>query len=191
MNLKNMCFFIRKGLLFFLCLSGAFGVQTWAQIPDNKSFHPNGAGVILTVPGGNMIEKTHEVSTPLGNLLLHEFSLDLESDGQYFAFLFSYVDYPPGSMHQDSTDLLNDFFQIAMEESIFLMKGALMYESFGSWYGYPSYQWRINYKKDQYSIRNLSLLAGSRYYLLRVVSASDIVSGEIAQDFINSLRFKE
>jgi hypothetical protein len=186
-----MRIFFKKGFLFLLCFSGVFGLHAGAQLPANKTFYPNGAGVVLTVPGGKMIEKTHEINTPVGNLMLNEFALDLTAQGQYFAFLFSYVDYPPGSMHQDSMDLLKDFFQIAKDESIFLMKGALMYESYGSWYGYPSYQWRINYKKDQYSIRNLSILAGSRYYLLRVVSSADIASGEIAQDFINSLRLIE
>jgi hypothetical protein len=183
-----MLFPFWKSPLLLLVFLALVPEHIYCQLPENKLFIPKDSGISLTVPGGIMKENSSELSTPVGNLLHREYAIDYEDNGKYYAFLFSYVDYPMGAMHEDSLELLKDFFQIAKDESLFLMRGTLVYESLGEWLGHPSYQWRINYKNNRYSIRNKSVLIGSRYFLIRVISSSDLESGEIAQDFINSLR---
>lgn len=173
--------------LYLFCIFISHDV--FSQLPDRHVFIPEKGGFSITVPGGLMKNTLREVETEVGRLQYHTYAVDFTTeDDRYFAFIISYTDYPEGGMHSDSADLLQDFFNVAVKESVFLMKGKLVYESEENYLAYPGLVWRINYRNDKASVRNRSLMVESRYYLLQVISGADVYSGNIAQDYLDSFR---
>lgn len=161
----------------------------FSQLPDNHIFIPDRGGFSILVPGGLMKYTERGVETEVGDLHYNTYAVDFTTgDGKYFAFIISYTDYPEGGMHSDSSELLKDFFNVAVKESVFLMRGKLVYEAEEKYLNYPGLMWRINYRNEKASIRNKSLMIENRYYLIQVISGPDVYSGNIAQDYLDSFR---
>lgn len=178
-----------KNLIILLIITISYSDITIGQLPAGKLFVPEASGVSVVVPGGLMKHSTRETSSGIDNLVYHSFAIDFDDPSSgYYAFILSYVDYPEGSMHSDSTELLDDFFGIAVKESIFQMRGELIYESDEEFFKYPSKVWRINYKKGRATIRNKSIMINNRFYMLQVISNTDVKANEIAQNYLESLR---
>ena len=102
--------------LFFLLVN----VPEWTRFESEKG------GFSVLAPG-EMIEKTQEVETEIGQLTYHIFfhKPDEDKTADNFLYMVSYCDYPDGSVHSDSTDLLADFFDATVESSVFSVNGEL------------------------------------------------------------------
>ncbi len=174
---------------YLLVFCFLFSQYLVGQLPDSRLFVPESGGFTILVPGGLMKYSSREVETEVGPLAYHSYAVDFTTENEkYFAFILSYTDYPEEGMHSDSSELLRDFFDVAVDESKFLMRGTLIYEAEENYLSYPGHIWRINYRNDSASIRNKSIMIGNRYYLLQVISDADVSSGDIAQDYLDSFK---
>ncbi len=159
------------------------------QLPISKLFVPENSGASIMVPGGLMKHSTKTTSTNIEDLTYNTFAIDFEDpELGYFAFILSYIDYPEGSMHSDSTELIEEFFSIAVKESIFQMRGEMIYESDEEFFKFPTKVWRINYKNGRATIRNKSIMINNRFYMLQVMSSTNVKANEVAQNYLESFR---
>lgn len=166
-----------------------FALSSNGQLPISRLFTPENSGVSIMVPGGLMKHSIKTTSSGIEDLIYHTYAIDFEdSDMGYYAFILSFVDYPEGSMHSDSTELLEEFMGIAVKESIFQMRGEIIYESDEEYFKYPAKVWRINYKNGRATIRNKSIMIDNRFYMLQVMSSTNVKANEVAQNYLESFR---
>ncbi len=142
----------------------------------------------ILVPG----ELTHRVdslSTPLGSLAFHTFFFQPErQDAENLFYGISYCDYPPNSIHSDSTALLEEFFQATMEEAAESVGGDLIYSAPETLDGYPGRVWRVEYGEGKVAVRSRAFLVGRRFYLLRCVAFRERALNPSAERFFDSFR---
>ncbi|MEM9261590.1 MAG: hypothetical protein AAGA62_18260, partial [Bacteroidota bacterium] len=112
---------------------------------------------------GTFQEKVDSVDTPLGILVYHTFFFRPPSDeAENEVYMVSYVDYPLGSVHQDSTELLEAIFQETQDAATSTVRGELLFSQAGADSGHPYRYWRIDYLNGRASIRTKALVADNR-----------------------------
>lgn len=101
--------------------------------------------------------------TDIGKLIYHTYT----HTDTALNFQLSYIDYPEGAVHSDSTELLKDFFASTIDASVESVKGEKKYETEINLFEYPGYFWKIYFGENKF-ISTKSFLAGSRLYTLQV-----------------------
>ncbi len=166
-------------LLAILCLSSI--QNDWKEYID-----PDGA-FRLSAPA-TMTLKIDTVQTDIGALvyrtLFHQADVSLANQ----VFMLSYCDYPKGSIHSDSTDLLTDFFESTIREATFSVNGELMYQSDESLGGFPGKYWRIDYRNRKAVIKTKAFIVRNRYYAIQVVATKEKHLNQDSDQFLNSFR---
>lgn len=132
---------------------------------------------------------TDTVSTPLGNLVYHTFyyQAPVEKEDNYF-FMVSYCDYPENSVHSDSLELLDEFFQATMETAVQAVRGELRYQTAVELQGFPGRFWRIDFMQEQAVVKTKAYVVRSRYYAVQAISPREKSFNETANRFIDSFR---
>lgn len=136
---------------------------------------------------GYMTEKVDTLKTSLGLQTYHTFfyqSPDKRSDNLFY--MVSYCDYPEGSIHSDSTALLEEFFEVSAEEAAFSITGDLLYSEPQDWTGYPGRIWRVAYLKGEALIKTRAFLVENRYYTIQTIMLKDKSLNPSADEFFNS-----
>ena len=147
--------------LFALAL---FSISNWVE-------YQSYGGKFRVVAPVEMEEKIDSVETALGVLAYHVFYAAEEGEETDNAlYMVSYCDYPEGSIHSDSTELLAEFFEATMDQAAFSINGTLMYSDLSELDGFPGRMWRIDYKNKQAVIRTRAYVVNNRYYAVQVVS---------------------
>lgn len=138
---------------------------------------------------------THDidsVETAMGVQAYHTFHLQAPDykRAENIIYALSYVDFPEGTIHHDSLELVTEFLLGTEEEALRAVGGETIYAADKLLFGYPSRQWRIDYpsKGGVASARTLAIVAGNRYYELKVFSRSDKGVNKSADKFFDSLR---
>ncbi|NJC26224.1 hypothetical protein [Neolewinella antarctica] len=135
----------------------------------------------------------HRVDTldgGLGEQVLHTFHFEVPdpTKAENVIYALSYVDYPVGSLHHDSTELIEEFMASTEEEAVIAMRGDLVYASGKEVSTYPARQWRIDYNDGKATARTLAVVAGNRYYELKVFSLKASGPNGSASKFFDSFR---
>jgi hypothetical protein len=110
------------------------------------------------------------VETEIGELHYHTLFTQGDQSVGNQVYMLSYCDYPEGTVHSDSTAILNDFFKTTIRTAAYMVDGELMYQTDEETFGYPGKYWRVDYRSGQAVIKTRAFVAGSRYYALQVVS---------------------
>lgn len=145
------------------------------------------AGRFQVKTPGFMVEKTDTIKTKLGALTYHTFfyqSPDKKADNLFY--MVSYVDYPEGSMHMDSVDLLGEFFEASAEEAAFSITGDLVYSQPQDWNGYPGQAWRVDYLKGAAIIKTRAFLVENRYYNIQTIMLRENSLNPSSKKFFDS-----
>ena len=103
-------------------------------------------------------------------------------------YALSYIDYPRGALHHDSTELVQEFFASSEDEAVAAMRGELVYASEKSVSAYPARQWRIDYNDGGATARTLAVVAYNRYYEVKVFSLKASGPNDAAAKFFDSFR---
>lgn len=187
--------------LFFLLLCAA-ALSLTAQ--DTLAFDNAGKAVAVRQPliwqelvstqgrfriktPGYLTEKVDTLNTSLGLQTYHTFfyqSPDKEADNLFY--MISYCDYPEGSIDVDSTELVDEFFDVTVKESAFSINGDLVYSNPIEWNGYPGRIWRVDYLKGSAVIKTRAYLVGNRYYAIQTVMLKDKSLNPSSDQFFNS-----
>lgn len=118
--------------VLFLTFSGP---SDWQEF---KSFE----GRFRVLAPGVMTEKTDTVTTELGNLDYHVFYHQTDNkDADNLFYMISYTDYPEGSVHSDSTEFLDEFFQTTLESAAAAVDGEVIYSTDIEYKDFPGKFW--------------------------------------------------
>ncbi|MEM6879119.1 MAG: hypothetical protein AAF544_11210 [Bacteroidota bacterium] len=157
--------------------------QRWEEIRDI-----DGRFVILS-PGAFQ-ESVDTIPTEVGELLFYTYFFQTPAkEADNLIYMLSYVDYPEGSLHHDSTDLVAEFFQASQEEAIAAVDGELLFSNDEILQDYPGKFWRIDYLDGEASIRTKTFVVGRRYYQVQTVSKTSRGLNDSSGKYLESLRF--
>jgi len=148
------------------------------------------AGCSVSAPGQlKYFPKT--VDTGLGEMILHQYNLRYEADKYILKFSLQYTDYMPGTIHHDSLELLQEFFEASIASSAAAVFGKVDYSSDIDLDGYPGRIWRVSFDKDKGIIKSKAFVRNNRYYNIKVEYPKP-ASGDLSIDqFLNSFRWLE
>jgi len=136
---------------------------------------------------GEVAEQAKEIETALGSMSYHTFYHNsTEEEATNFIYLVSYVDYPDGAIHSDSTELIEEFFQATLEESVLNMNGDLRYSDEIKLFDYPGRFWRIDYNEDSMVMKTKAFLVKNRYYSIQVGTLKTLSSNKDMDNFLES-----
>lgn len=149
------------------------------------------AGCRVLAPGP-LTEKVDTIGTAIGPIVYHTFFYRSEGEGpENFVYMLSYCDYPEGSVHSDSTQLLNEFFQTTIEAAAASVDGEIIYVDEVFQQDYPGRFWRINYRDDQAVIRTKAYIVKNRYYAIQTIMHRERSLNPASDRFLDSFRLLE
>lgn len=143
---------------------------------------------------GKMENKQDTVKTPIGDLVYHTFffqTSDRDKSEENYVYMLSYCDYPPYTIHSDSSELLLDFFETTVETAVSSVRGELMYSTDTDLDDYPGKLWRIDYLNGRGIIKTKALVVDSRYYAVQTVTKKGLGVNQSADVFLDSFRLLE
>lgn len=136
--------------------------------------------------------QTDTVDAGLGQQVYHTFHLQAPDakTAENVIYALSYVDYPAGSVHHDSLELVTELLRTTEEESAEAIGGTVIYAADKLHGGFPARQWRTDYpsKGGTASARTLATVVGNRYYELKVFSLRATGVNDSADRFFDGLR---
>lgn len=129
------------------------------------------------------------VETPMGQVTYHTFYHQPEKDPQGNQwFSVSYCDYPDGTVHSDSTELLEEFFEETIRESAFSVDGEVRYVETIDYNTLPGRFWRVDYLDGQVVIKSRAYLVANRFYVIQVVMLKDKSANPDALKFLDGFK---
>jgi hypothetical protein len=159
--------------------------QRWSELNDLD-------GRFRLLTPAEMTHKVDTVETAVGEQVYHTFFFQApdKDKAENIIYALSYVDYPAGSLHHDSLELVNEFLVGTEDEAAIAVGGEVIYGADKIISGYPARQWRIDYpsKGGTASARTLAGVAGNRYYELKVFSLRAAGLNKSADRFFDSVR---
>jgi hypothetical protein len=132
-------------------------------------------------------EKVDSVDTALGQMVYHTLFIQPPSDAaENEVYMISYVDYPSGVLHQDSTELIEAFLEETQAAAVETVRGELMFSQEGIQQTFPYRYWRIDYLNGRGSIRTKAIIAEDRFYTIQTVSQRAYGINHSTDRFIDS-----
>jgi hypothetical protein len=189
-------------LLVFSCFFSALSVaqspmllkatdQSWEQTQRWQDLNDLDGRFHLLTPA-ELTHKIDTVETAVGKQAYHTFFLQApdKDAAENIIYALSYVDYPAGSLHHDSLELVAEFLAGSEEEALGAVGGNVIYSAPKTISGYPARQWRIDYpsKGGTASARTLAGVAGNRYYEIKIFSLQAAGLSKSADRFFDSVR---
>lgn len=159
------------------------------QRADWQRYTDSLANFSVLFPKGEILHKVDTVNAAVGELYYHTFLHNNEGEEGISVYMLSYVTYPESSIHHDSTELLEPFFQNTIEAAEESVYGELAYQDNFEMRGYPGKVWRIHYNKGNAVIHTRAIVAGNAYYTLQTVSSREYALSPEAETFFDSFRF--
>lgn len=160
----------------------------WKNWQEYHSY--SGKFSILTL--GEMTEKVDSIATNIGKLAYHTFFYQPPAaDADNVLYMLSYVDYPEGTIHADSTELLTEFFKETIATAASSVKGVLLYTNDWKYNNYPGKVWRIDYLNGKAIIKTKACVIGNRYYALQTVTRKEKSLNFAADRFLDSFKLIE
>ncbi|MEM9928444.1 MAG: hypothetical protein AAF840_01370 [Bacteroidota bacterium] len=165
--------------------------KTWEQQQRWQELNEIDGRFRVLAPA-ELYHKIDTVATDLGEQAYHTFFFQVpdKDEAENIIYALSYVDYPAGSLHHDSLELVQDFLLGTEEEAAKAVGGDVIYGAEKEISGYPARQWRIDYpsKGGTACARTLAGVAGNRYYELKVFSLRAAGLNKSANRFFDSIR---
>lgn len=144
-----------------------------------------GFEILIPAPWQHRIDT---IATDIGDMAYHTYYLNTPTDtADNVFYMLSYVDYPEGSVHEDSLELVKELLDASQEEAVARMKGEIRFTTDKQIDFHAGRYWRIDYLDGTASIRTQAFVAGSRYYAMQTVSKTRQGVNESTQKFFDSL----
>ena len=158
--------------------------------PSEWEWFTSETGLFTVLTPGELTEKVENSETAVGELSYHTFYYQPEEDekADNFLYMISYCDYPEGSIHSDSLNLVKDFFDATIESSVRSVKGELFYQSDITSGEFPGKLWRVNYGDNAAAIKTKAFLVNNRYYSIQTITYRDKSLNPSIDKFLNSFK---
>ncbi len=127
-------------------------------------------------------------TTAVGKLVYHTYFLQQQEKQGNQIYMVSYCDYPEGSLHADSTDLVEEFFDVTIQSATESVEGELLYIHKEKLQNYAGKRWRIDYLEGKAVIRTRAFIVDNRYYSVQVVSPRFKNMNTNVERFMDSFR---
>jgi len=176
--LQKFVFLLLIFLVFIPCMNAQ---ENW------KTFKPNRELFSLNVPG-EMKYGEKNLLTDVGNLKVITYLYQAGSEEKNYLYLINYVDYPEGTFHSDSSEIIQDFFDITIEQNIKDLGGELVYSSEFFHQNYPGRIYRVSYNKNKAVLKSHIYLVHDRFYSLQVFTLSEKSLNPDMDRFLNSFK---
>ena len=171
-------------LIFALILCFLLQKPYFEYKPDDKRF----SILVWNLPE----ERVVTIPTDLGRLDFHTLETEIPIDSSRSAKgAISYCDYPEGTIHSDSIDFHDDFFDATVQQSASRLNGLLVYQDDYSLGKYPGRIWRIHYYDSAAVMKSRAFLVGSRLYIIQVACSKEFAIHPSIDLFLNSFRSME
>jgi len=145
-------------------------------------------GFRVLVPGP-IKQKVDSIETRVGELAYHTFFHQAPGkDSENVLYMISYCDYPEGTLHSDSLELLNEFFQATMEAAASSVRGELIYADDTRLQRYPGKVWRIDYLNGKAVIKTRAYVVQQRYYTVQTIMLRSRSLNRASDKFLDSFR---
>lgn len=139
---------------------------------------------------GDMKEVVNTGKTALGDLEYHVFVYrDNDKDADNLMYMISYCDYPEGSIHSDSTELVNEFLTATVESATKSVNGSLIYSHDIKIKKYPGKLWRVDYGEGKGVIRTKAFIKENRFYTIQTACNSNKSLNMSSDKFMDSFSF--
>ena len=141
---------------------------------------------------GELVEKVSNMKTAIGETAYHAFVFkptDKHPDNVFY--IVNYVDYPQGTFHPDSTELIAEFFKTTIENSVEGVKGKLLYESDVQLGVHKGKLWRVSYNRENVFIKSKCFLVGNRFYMIQTMTMKEKSMNLSADQFLDSFQVLE
>lgn len=155
--------------------------------PEWKSYR-NIEGMFKVLTRGAFQEKTLKAQTAIGEITTKTFVYQPQEQEENLVYMITYYDFPKGSVHSDSTELLQDFFKTTIKQSAESVNGTVIYTNQLEHQGYRAWQWRVNYSEGKVAIKTRAFLINNRFYSIQTVSLAEATSNNTADFFMNSFK---
>jgi hypothetical protein len=159
--------------------------EDWRTNPWKEYKSLEGKFSVLTP--GEFDKAVDSVQTPLGKLAYHILVYNnTQKNAENLFYMVTFCDYPPGTIHSDSTDLLKDFFAASIDQAASSVRGELAYQADIVQQGFPGKIWRINYLRDQAVIKTKAFMVRNRFYSIQTVTLKDMAINAASDRFFDS-----
>lgn len=152
-----------------------------------KKFSPSGQPFEVMITG-EMKNGEKKILTEVGDLHPITWMYQGTQDDPNFIYSVSYVDYPEGTFHPDSTELVNELFHASIESNITSLGGTLVYKSESPYSQYQGIIYRASYNDNKAVIKSRMILVKDRFYALQVYTLSEKSLNGDMDKFLNSFR---
>jgi len=169
--------------LFLSFIAEVYGQPIW------KPFTPKGQNFEISVPG-EMKNGEKKLLTDVGEMHPVTWIYEGKGEDKNHLYLLSYVDYPRGTFHSDSTDLISELFKVSMETHIADLKGSVAYYSESPYGQSPGRIYRASYNDNKLVVKSRMILIGDRFYALQVYTTSEKSLNAGINQFLESFKAK-
>jgi hypothetical protein len=162
--------------------------EDWRVNPWKEYQSMEGKFKVLTP--GEFDKAVDSVQTPIGKMAYHILIYNnTQKNAENLFYMITFCDYPEGTIHSDSTELLKEFFDASIDQALKSVKGELAYQSDISLQGYPGKLWRINYLREQALIKTRAFMVKNRFYTIQTVTVKDMAINTASDRFFDSFIF--
>ena len=171
--------------LYLLLFPGVLAAQSW---PEAVEFD----GKFRVQTPAPLVEQVDTIEVAVGRLPYHVFyyqSPDMGADNLFY--MVSYTDYPTGTAHADSLDLLEAFWETTVAASVESLRGELLYESTANFGDYPGRRWRVDYLEGKAIVKTWAFLRNNRYYALQTIALKEKSLNPSTDRFFRSFELLE
>jgi hypothetical protein len=171
--LISICFFALNNMLI--------GQDQWEVFrPADQSFE------ILTPYPMKSGEK--KLLTDVGEVHPKTWICEGKKEDDNYLYLIALIDYPDGTFHKDSVELVDELFKVSMDTHIQDLGGNLVYKADASLGFHKGLIYRASYNDNKLVAKCRLLLVGDRFYSLQVYTVSEKSLNDNISKFLNSFK---
>ena len=161
MQMISMSRQIFISLVFIFLAQVTFGQNLW------YSTQKDSLGFKVFLPD-KPTEVSQVIETEIGSVEQKTFYLNNDTGPVYF-YQVNYIEYPEGSIHSDSIDLMDDFYLETIRGAVETFSGNLAYDADTELKGVKGRMYRIDYNNDALSLKAKAFVIRNRYYSVQAI----------------------
>ena len=183
LNKKIMYKTIKIALLFTF-------LSSFVCLPIWKEYQNYEGRFSIQLPSEEVQTKIIPIKTAVGDLEEHSFyQVPPSSDAENKFYQVTYIDYPAGTFHRDSTELRELFYQISIESAAARLGGKVLYWDNIETQTVKGKIWRIDYNKGNSVMKTKAFLFGDRFFTVSVATQKARSRNLEMDKFLESFRF--
>lgn len=135
--------------------------------------------------------QAREVDVPIGKITYHTYYYRDKDTADNVFYQVQYFDYPVGTVHADSAELVKLVFDENIKSATKTVFGELAYEDAINLRGAPGRLFKIIFKDGEAAIKTKMLIVGNRYYAISVAGFRAKSLNPFVDNFLDSFYYIE